>query len=295
LKIDKCSYLVLGLIIWSCLLSSFPVTSVRADDKLTPEEIVAKHLDSIGSAADRESVRTRVILGVSKYIRRGPGGGTTEGRAVLASHNEKYMFGMKFGVPGYDVESIGYDGKSLTVGYVAPGVRSALETLFRNHESTFKHGLLTGILSSSWPLFTMNDEKAKLRYSGTKKIDGVTLHQLKYQPRKGSDLEVSLYFETETFRHVRTEYTRLVSANIGSSGVDSSSSQKEQRYKLLETFGDFRPEGKLTLPHDYRMKLEISGTTPEIRDEWTLTLTDFVFNQTIDPKDFVVDTAVKSN
>jgi hypothetical protein len=226
LKVIKYRYLLLGLISCSFLLSSLYDTSVRADEKLKPEEVVAKHLDSIGSEADRASVKTRVILGVSKYVRYGPGGGSTEGRVVLASQDEKYMFGMKFGVPGYDVESVAFDGKGLTVGYVSPGVRSALETVFRNHESTFKHGTLSGTLSSSWPLLNMNEEKVKLRYSGIKKIDGTNLHQLKFQPRKGSDMEVSLFFDSETFRHVRTEYTRLVSANIGTGGVDSSSSQR---------------------------------------------------------------------
>ena len=294
MKLVKFGSLVLGLIICSCLLSSLPGAGVRADEKLKAEDVVARHLDSIGSAEDRAAVKTRVILGASKYVRHGPGGGATEGRVVLASENEKFMFGMKFGVPGYDVESMGFDGKELTVGYVAPGVRSALESLFRKHESTFKHGLLMGTLSSSWPLLSTNDEKAKLKYSGTKKVDGVALHQLKYQPRKGSDLEVSLFFDAATFRHVRTEYTRIVSANIGSGGVDTSASQRERRYKLVETFGDFKEEAKLTLPHDYRIKLEISGTTPEIHDDWTLNLSDFVFNQPIEPKDFVVDTAVKS-
>lgn len=289
----KYHYLALNLIICCCLLASFYDASVHADEKLKPEEIIAKHLESIGSQEDRASVKTRVILGVSKYVRHGPGGGVTEGRAVLASENEKYMFGMKFGVPGYDIESVGFDGKDLTVGYVAPGVRSAFEQLVRNHESTFKQGLLAGTLNSSWPLLAINEEKARVKYSGLKKVDGASLHQLKYQPRKGSDLEVNLFFDSTTFQHVRTEYTRSVAANIGTN-VDSSASQRETRYKLVETFADFKKEGNLTLPHDYRIKLQITGAnTVEILDEWTLTLKDFVFNQAIEPKDFVVDVTGK--
>ena len=289
----KYRYLLL-LIVCCSLLASLYDPSVHADEKLKPEEVVAKHLEAIGSNEERASVKTRVILGVSKYVRHGPGGGTTEGRAVLASENEKYMLGMKFAVPGYDVESVGFDGKDLTVGYASPGVRSALEQFIRNHESTFKHGLLAGTLSSSWPLLTINEEKAKLKYSGLKKVEGASLHQLKYQPRKGSDLEVSLFFDSTTFNHVRTEYTRVVGANIGAGGVDSSASQRETRYKLVETFGGFKKEGNLTLPHDYKVELRISGAS-EIWDEWTVTLRDFVFNQPIDPKDFVVDTPVKKS
>ena len=288
----KFRYLLLNLFVCCCLLGSLYDSTVHADEKLKPEEIIAKHLESIGSPQDRASVKTRLILGISRYVRHGPGGGTTEGRAVLASENDKYMMGMKFGVPGYDVESVGFDGKDLTVGYIAPGKRSALQSLLRNHESTFKQGVLAGTLSSSWPLLALNDEKAKIKYAGLKKVDGVSLHQLKYQPRKGSDLEISLFFDSTTFQHVRTEYTRVVSANIGV-GVDNSASQKETRYKLVETFADFKKEGNITLPHDYRIKLQISGNL-EILDEWTLTLKDFVFNQPIEPKDFVVDVTGKN-
>ena len=288
----KYRYLILNLIVCCCLLASLYHPSAHGDEKLKPEEVVAKHLEAIGSQEDRASVKTRLIIGVSKYVRHGPGGGTTEGRAVLASENEKYMLGMKFGVPGYDTESVGFDGKELTVGYAAPGVRSALEQFFRNHESTFKHGLLGGTLTSSWPLLAINDEKAKLKYSGLKKVEGASLHQLKYQPRKGSDLEISLYFDSTTFHHVRTEYTRVVGANIGPGGVDSSASQRETRYKLVETFGDFKKEGNLILPHGYKITLEISSAS-QILDEWTLTLSDFVFNQPIDAADFVVDSLRK--
>ena len=284
--------LVLTLIVCCCLVASLYNPRVHADEKLKPEDIVAKHLEAIGSQDDRASVKSRLIIGTSKYVRHGTGGGTAEGRAVLASENEKYMLGMKFGIPGYDIESVGFDGKNVTVGYVAPGKRSPLENLFRNYESTFKHGLLTGTLSSSWSLLTINDEKAKLKYAGLKKVDGGSLHQLKYESRKGVDLEVSLFFDSVTFHHVRSEYSRIVSANIGTGGVDSSAGQRETRYKLVETFSDFRREGNLTLPHEYRVQLQIKGNA-EIHDEWTVTLRDFVFNQPIEPKDFVVDSSGK--
>ena len=289
----KFRYLLLNLFVCCCLLGSLYDSRVHADEKLKPEEIIAKHLESIGSQQDRASVKTRVIVGVSKYVRHGQGGGTTEGRAVLASENEKYMLGMKFGVPGYDVESVGFDGKDLTVGYVAPGNRSPLENLFRSYESTFKHGLLTGTLSSSWSLLAINDEKARIKYGGLKKVDGASLHQLKYQPRKGSDLEISLFFDSTTFHHVRTEYSHIVSANIGAGGADSSAGQRETRYRLVETFSDFKKEGNLTLPHEYKIQLVIRGNS-EIHDEWTVTLKDFVFNQPIEPKDFVVDVSGKN-
>jgi hypothetical protein len=61
---------------------------------------------------------------------------------------------------------------------------------------------------------------------------------------------------------------------------------------LIETFSDFRKEGNLTLPHQYKIDLQIKGNV-EIHDEWSVTLKDFVFNQAIEPKDFVVDSSGK--
>ena len=272
------------------LLTAVPAgRAATPAQKMKPEEVVARHLESIGTAEDRAAAKTRLILGVTNYNRRGTGGGSAEGRAVLASKGEKVMVGMRFGIPGYEVESMGYDGNKVTVGYVAPGRRSVLETFIRNHESTFKHRLLGGALSTGWPLLDLAGANAKLEYSGLKKIDNRPVHELKYTPKKGSDLKVSLFFDAETFRHVRTQYDRTVAASIGGGGVDSSAGQSETRYRLVEDYADFKPEGKLTLPHSYKIQLTINSTGSSINDEWDLTLNQFFFDQPIDDKDFVVD------
>jgi hypothetical protein len=58
---------------------------------------------------------------------------------------------------------------------------------------------------------------------------------------------------------------------------------------MVEEFSDFREENKLTLPHAYKISLEIltgNGTTSY---EWLMDLKQFAFNQPIDDKDFKVD------
>ena len=165
----------------------------------------------------------------------------------------------------------------------------------------FKHGILGGTLSTSWELLNFDDKKAKLKYSGLEKVEGEKLHKVKYEPKKGSELNITLYFDPETFQHVRTEYKRTIAADLGrniggtnssssASRVDNSAGQSETRYVLSEDFSDFNKEDKLTLPHTYKLYLEIITGNGTATREWTMNLQNFTFNQTIDPKEFKVNT-----
>jgi len=90
-------------VITLAVLSLFtPRTS--ATEKLKPEEIVAKHLESIGPAKARASVTTRIISGTSEVIFRTPPPGQAMGRAVLASEGVKSLIGMSFPSPVYPRE-----------------------------------------------------------------------------------------------------------------------------------------------------------------------------------------------
>lgn len=258
-------------------------------DKLTPEEVVAKHLESIGTSEARAAMKSATIIGTAKATFFGRGGGIAEGLSVLASEGEKYLVAMKFNNPDYPFEKLGYDGDDFSVGFVRPGVRSNLGQFLLTNKGTFKRGILSGALSTSWELLNFNDKDAKLKYVGTEKIDGKKCHKLEYNPKKGSELSITLFFDPDTFRHVRTEYKRTISARQGAS-VDASAGQSETRYKLVEDFSDFKEENKLTLPHTYKIYLEIltgNGTTSY---EWLMNLQKFNFNQPIDASEFKVDT-----
>ena len=262
--------------------------AAMADTKLKPEEIVARHLASIGSAEARSAIRSQTIVGTCHVTSRGRGVGTTDGIAVLASEGVKNLIGMKFAATDYPHEKIGYDGKNLSVSYVKPGLRSTLGDFLLQHEMVFKQGLVGGALSSSWPLLNLAAKEVKLEYAGTKKIGGKPLHLIKYLPRKGSDLQINLYFDTETFRHVRTQYDRVVAPNMGSN-VDTSSSQRETRYQMIEEFSDFKQENGLDLPHSYNLKLSIDAPVGTVEFNWIMNLQKFSFNNPIDINDFNVN------
>lgn len=261
----------------------------RSQDKLTSEDILAKHLDSIGAAENRQAIKSTMVVGTSKATFRGQGAGFAEGIVVLASENEKSLIAMKFNNADYPFEMMSYDGDKFFAKQIRPGVRSVLGDFLRLHESVFANGIMGGTLSSSWVLLNFNQKKGKLNFAGTETIQDKKLYKIKYSAKKGGDLEVAFYFDVNTFQHIRTEYKRILSSNLGG-GVDNSAKQSETRYKMIEDFSEFKPENKLNLPHNYRLFLEIITGNGTISYEWKMDLQKFSFNNPIDPKEFKVDT-----
>jgi hypothetical protein len=284
-------------LVFVCILATAflsPYTSMhpaaRAVDKMKAEDVLAKHLESIGPAEERASAHSRIIVGTSHVSFTGRNTvGTIDGRVVLGSIDRKILFAMSFPSPDYPSEKFGFDGKKFSVGYLKPGVRSTLESFILIHDMVFKEGLMGGTLSSAWPLLNFSERKAKLEYAGTEKIGGQLVHKLRYSPNKGSDLEVTLYFDAQNFQHVRTQYERVVGARLSSGGIDAQSVQKASRYRMIEDFSDYKQEGKLNLPHSYKLELAIETTTGNSSHKWEMKFTDFTFNQEIDEKGFNVE------
>ena len=271
------------------------LVAVADAQKIKPAELIEKHLQSIGSAETRSAVRSIMAVGTSSATFKGRGTGVTEGIVVIASQGNRNMIGMKFNNPDYQFEKMGYDGRNFSVGFAKPGVRSVLGGFLRVNEKTFKKGILGGALSTSWELLNYDEKIGKLRYRGKSKgRDKRPLYKFDYNLRKGSDLEVTLFFDAETFRHVKTEYSRVFSSGLGriagnnqsAARVDNSAQQSETRHKLTETFGDFKPVNGLTLPHAYDIYLEIQTGNGNTKDHFTMKLQQFVFNQNFEDDQF---------
>jgi hypothetical protein len=277
------------LSIFAVLLVALSLVSLpsSATDKLKPEDLVAKHLESIGSAAARAAIVTRIIAGTSQVVFRTPPPGQAVGRAVLASQGVKSLIGMSFPSPVYPREELGFNGNNFIAAYVTPGVRSSLGGFLMTNDLIFKQGLMGGTLSSAWPLLDLSARSPQLEYAGTRKIADRTLHELKYEPRGGADLKIRLFFDQENFRHVRTEYERVIAASIGSRN-SVNVQEREIRYNMVEEFSDFRKEDELTLPHTYKIKLAVDSQNGSFLAEWVMTLTQFSFNQKIDPTSFSI-------
>jgi len=283
-------------VLTTCVISAFllcmatATTSFSAfsgSDDLTVQEIIAKHVDSIGTAEARAAVKSRVIFGTAVVTFRIGGTGHGEGSAVLASQGNSSLFGIAFNSLEYPRENLGFDGTKLTAADVTPGIRSTLGNFFMAHEMPFREGLMEGALSAAWPLLDLSTRKASLKYDGNKKIDGRKVHILRYEAKNDSGLKTKLYFDAETFRHVRTEYEkRTVQQMANQPGVTQQ--QGDSITKLVEEFSDFKTENGLMLPHSYKVQLSIETLNRRALQDWAFTLSRFVFNKTLEQKQFDV-------
>lgn len=252
---------------------------------MKPEEVLAKHLESIGKAEIRTAVKNQLAVGDVSVEFISQKNLTAQGRIVMASEGVKNFLGMNLNANDYSSEKFSFDGKKTKVAFVRTGIRSVLGNFVLSNNVILEESLLGGTLSTSWALSNIANNKAKLSFDGTKKIDGKEVYVLGYSPKGGGDLDIKLYFDKETFRHVRTEYKRTSSAAIGRT-IDESARQSESRLKIVEDFSDFKVEKGLTLPHNYKLNYSVSGQNGTTEIEWKFVMSQFVFNQTLDAKTF---------
>jgi hypothetical protein len=265
-------------------ISATPAHSVAAD-KLTPEELLAKHLASVGSADALAAAHSRIVAGtVQARFRLTNTPVELSGPAELASDGKRVLLAMTFNSTNYPHEKAGYDGDKVTVGILTQGGRSLLGNFLTSQPVLLKQGLLGGVLSTAWPLFNLDSSNVKLSYAGTDKINGQLVHKLKYTPRNAGSLGITLYFNADTFQHVRSQYEYVIAARQGTT-AEASISQRDSRLRLVEDFSDFQTTGGLTLPHVYKLQLTIDATRTQTM-EWTINLAQFAFNQQIEPESF---------
>ena len=86
---------------------------------------------------------------------------------------------------------------------------------------------------------------------------------------------------------MRTEYERVIPAQMDTRSYTNVQT-RESRYKMTEEFCLFKPEGELTLPHIYTIKLSVDTQAGTFLADWTIKLTQFSFNEKIDPNSFSV-------
>ncbi len=269
----------------SVLSTIFFLAGMVSAQKLKAEEILAKHLDSIGTAEARASVKTRLAVGdaTAKFISSKDQ--IVQGRVVFASEGEKNFLGMNMNSTLYPGERFTFDGKKTNVAFVQVNNRSILGNFIQSNSMLLEDGLLGGALASSWAMQNMASNKAKLSSDGIKKIDGKEYYALGYTRKGGGDLNITFYFEKDTFRHTRTEYRRSSSAGIGLRPEDSTRFS-ETRLKVTEDFSDFKAENGLNLPRKYRLFYSITGQSGTTEIEWLFIINEIAFNQTLDPKTF---------
>src|SRR6478672_1119939 len=120
------------------LISVFAASGIAYAQKITAEEIVEKHLSSIGPPVARGALVNQVAAGLVEYKVLRAGGRGGNGKIVLASEANKLLFGMTFPMPTYPAETIIFDGKKVRVNFAYNNVRSYLGDFIYKNESMIK-------------------------------------------------------------------------------------------------------------------------------------------------------------
>lgn len=267
------------------LLSLFVVVPFAHGQKLSADEIIAKHLDSIAPAEKRSALKTLVASGEVRVDFVTQKNQPAVGRIVIASEGGKLFLGMSTNASDYSQEVLIFNGDKASVGAVRGGKRSTFGEFIQSNGVLLSHGLLSGTMSSSWAPMNFTDGKAKVSTSGGKKIDGRETYGISYSPKGGSDLNIKMYFDQETFRHVRTEYTRTASASMGRT-PDESSRNIETRLKLVEDFGEFKDFHGFMLPGKYTIFWSVSGQNGTTEIQYTANMSEYAVNQKLDAGTF---------
>ena len=270
-----------------CLVGALSAPLYAGDAALKPEELVAQHLDAIGAAGTRSTAKTRAVQGAAVYRVVVGGGGHEDGKMGLVSDGQKLRFLVRFPQQNYVGESFLFNGDVTQVGFANSNQsRSPLASFVASQDVIVRDGLFGGALSTAWSLLDLSSRGAKLTYQGLKKVDGRKLHEVRYEPSKHSELEIHLYFDPDTLRHVKTTYLLQVGNNVGATVLESARMQP-QRDTLEERFSDFTTADGLTLPTHWNVQFtrELPNGSTTVT-EWDMKTDQVQNNIGVDPRNF---------
>jgi hypothetical protein len=271
----------------TAIVAILAASAAAQSKKLTPQELIANHIKTIGSQEAIASAKTRAIAGPVKLVRLIGSAAQLDGKGVMISSGPNFIYVMRFPTVEYPSEQLVFDGEKAATGILPNGQRSNLSQFLDQQNLPLREGLIGGTLSTAWALLRLEEKQPKLEYAGLKKIDGRQLHELRYRQRKGSpDLKVTLYFD-EAFHHVRTVYRFEIGARIGV-GPDDSTRVQESYYTLSEDFDEFREADGLTLPHYYRQRISVQTSAGSTMIDWTLKVSEISHREKVDDQTFKI-------
>src|SRR5579863_720576 len=188
-----------------CMWLAAVSVALAADTKA--EDIVAQHLDSIGTAPARAAVKSLAVQGTLRFKVVLGGTGETPGSWQRLSEERKSKFVMKFGDAKWWGEQFVFDGDKASFATATLSHHwSVLGGFVQSQDSIVKEGLLGGELGTAWALQNVDPQHVKLENLGRKKVDGRELDAIGYLSKSNGTMDVKLYFDPETHHHVMTVY-----------------------------------------------------------------------------------------
>jgi hypothetical protein len=257
-----------------CLCASG--ASAKGDEKgPTADEIINKHIEAVGGRAALARFKTRVAVGTIKKEDE------PEGRMAIMSEAPNRL-SVVYDFRDYTFRMV-YDGKSASVRPALPRQVSYLTDKFQEMMAS---GLMFNDISLYNLLATSEPGALKFEAKGTKKVDGRAAYVVQVKPPKGPAMK--LYFDTETYMWVRTDYGKAsVSKEMGTFTNDVvNQGGSELTVDFYVETSDFRDVDGVKLP----FKFEQVMTAPILRQKATGTIIgtikEYQHNIKIDPNMF---------
>ena len=282
-----------GLLLIVLCVFTVLVGGVYADDP-SPEQLVAEHLKSIGVASGSSQIKSVSFSGTVDVEFLQGMGGKMNGVATFVSEGNKMALNLALPDINYPGEYFAYDGRSVTVRNMQPGVRNPIADFIFTYNKVMKNGMLGGVFSNTWPLLDIKKSRPSVMRVRKTKVEGKELYELEYNPRdRHGDMRIRLYFDPETYRHVRSEFMVRtdndvsVGNNLGmddipwerGGGSIAAQVRGEGYYTLTEKFDDFRQIGSLTMPYSYVLDYMVDGPALSgFIGRWKINLLELGFN-----------------
>ncbi len=248
--------------------------------KLTVEEVITRHLSAVGAGAVTR--KTSNIQGRGKLQILVGGRAALTGPFYLQSRDKEFSYLLHFNISDYEHERLIANSEEADLGFITPGAHSPLGDFLYVHKLILREGLWGGVLSTAYPLFDIAFRQPKLKYAGLKKERGRKLHRIDYTfKRPQGSLKVRLFFDPDTFSHVRTSYRLVRPAPLAANTI-ASARLKSTLHHLTEDFEDFREEGGMLMPHRWTVRYLFDATDETISWEWQHELLAFEFDGQLD-------------
>jgi hypothetical protein len=273
--------------VFSILLAVFLAGANVHSQELKAADVIKRHLDAIGTAETRAAMKNYFAVGTSSFASKMPDK-KTAGKVLIVSQDRNLFVLASFASQEYPYEKIGYFNESASLPFVTAGTRSPLGAFIADHPAMLSNGLLAGSVSAGWGFLDEARMKGRVAAGGTKKVDGRKAYIIDYfPPTNSSEFSIKLYFDAETFHHLRTEYRHQIAAKPAKFG--SASEQDWVKLSVTEKFSDHKPVEGMTLPHSYRISYQTDSNNGVYEYDWGFAINNYYFNQKLEPDFFTFE------
>ena len=272
----------------ACSLVLMTAASGIAQEKLSVQEVLARHLKSFGSPDAIAKSQNRMAVGTSQFAHIDTSK-RASGDMRFASNGKDMAFLSTFDMRDYRMERIGIFSDKIDIPVVQENHRSPLGSFLLSYDKFLGGRLFGGSIFSTWPFFSDNSGGLKLEMDGKKKVNNRDAWVIKVSPKGGlsGGSYIKLYFDAENFHHVRTVFhqketetgfydTGSRETNAGTTGNWGPGEMTNNGSTLTEDFDDFKTDAAgITLPHKYSVVLYIDSRVGSAQFKWDFNIKEY--------------------